>query len=270
MKSGKYEEWFDVAFDRAVSSSSLTKGESKRASWKKVQAQIEQVNRNRKRRRRIQLSGIVAASFLAGAILFSPSSVIKAISPIVKSVVDMGNGMIGIVIKNGEVPPSVVTPKTVKPDDFLDENENGEMTESLLYSYTWENHPAPESMDEIQSQLSFHLPDLRQLPTEFHLQSYTTSDPSEVENKFDKVALKFTNNEEQTLWVQIIHLRTYSSIMSTVPQETEKLQIGSDEVYFTPGSYNQLFGTNGNLLIQIGSELPKDVLIQFYKSLQTK
>ncbi|MEI0737489.1 hypothetical protein VQ056_13815 [Paenibacillus sp. JTLBN-2024] len=114
MKSEKFEEWFDVAFDRAVSSSSLTSDESKRASWKKVQAQLDQVKRKRKQRRRLQLSGIVAASFIAGAVFFSPSGVTKALSPIVQSVVDLGNGMIGIVIKNGDVPPSLVTPKTEK------------------------------------------------------------------------------------------------------------------------------------------------------------
>ncbi|MDR0267540.1 hypothetical protein [Paenibacillus sp.] len=268
MKSEKFEEWFDVAFERAASSSSLTSDESKQASWKKVQTKIDLINRKRRRSRRMQLGSIVAASFIAGAVLFSPPGVTKAISPIVNTVVDFGNGMMGIVIKSGDVSPNVITPKTLEPDQFLDLNNEGEpLEESLDHSYTWDSVDNPKSIVDAQSQLSFLVPDINQLPSEYQLRSYTISDPSEVGNKFDKIALEFTNNKEQTVWITIVHLKTYQSMTSVVPTETEKLQVGTDSVFYSPGSYNQLLALRGNLTIQIGSDLPKEELIRVYESL---
>ncbi|MWV42372.1 hypothetical protein GRF59_01900 [Paenibacillus sp. HJL G12] len=265
MKSEKYEEWFNVAFDRAVSSSSLTSDESKRASWKKVQEQLEQVNHKRKRRRRIQLSGIVAASFLAGAILFSPPGVTKAISPIVKSVVDLGDGMISIIIRNGDTPQSLVTPKTENPEKTLgQENENDNFAR-LEWSEERKSESSPLQLEDAKSKLSFALPDITQVPPEYRFDSYTISYPSENGSKFDRISLKYVDKEKHNLWIDMMKLKTYQSTMTTVPKDTEMIQLGDDELYFSPGVYNQLIGMHQTVMIQIGSDLPKDELVRVYK-----
>ncbi|WP_339324994.1 hypothetical protein [Paenibacillus sp. FSL W8-0194] len=266
MKSEKFEEWFDVAFDRAVSSSSLTSDESKRASWKKVQAQLDQVKRKRKQRRRLQLSGIVAASFIAGAVFFSPSGVTKALSPIVQSVVDLGNGMIGIVIKNGDVPPSLVTPKTEKPDTYVEQNSDGDNFSRLEWSEVRESVGPPLNLDELKSKLSFSLPELNQIPSKYHFENYTLSNPSVEGKGYDKVSLKYTDSDQQALWIHLMNLKTYQSTISTVPKETEKIALGGQEVFYSPGVYNQLLGTHQTLIIQISSSLPKEELVTVYKS----
>ncbi|MBE9918293.1 hypothetical protein G8C92_30300 [Paenibacillus donghaensis] len=270
MKSEKFEEWFDVAFERAASSSSLTSDENKQASWKKVKAQIEQVNRKRRRRRRMQLSGIVAASFIAGAILFSPPGVTKAISPIVKSVVDLGNGMLGIVVKNGDVPPNLVTPRTEDPDNDLQRNNDDENNYSYLNSTEVRSNVYADSVDMnvLQEKLSFTLPDLKQIPEEYHFDSYTLSYPTEDESKFDKITLKYFDEEKHVLWIQFMKLKVYQAIMSKVPIETETLNLNNDEVYFSPGVYNQLLGFRDSLTIQIGSDLPKNKLVHVYSAMK--
>jgi len=265
MKSEKFEEWFDVAFDRAVSSSSLTSDESKRASWKKVQAQLDQVKRKRRHRRRLQLSGIVAASFIAGAVLFSPSGVTKALSPIVKSVVDLGNGMIGIVIKNGDVPTSLVTPKTEKPDTYVERNSDGDNFSRLEWSKVRES-VTPLHLDELKSELSFPLPELNQIPSKYHFENYTLSNPSIEGKTYDKVSLKYTDGQEHTLWIHLMNLKTYQSTISTVPKETEKFALGDHEVFYSPGIYNQLLGTHHTQIIQLSGNLPKDELVTVFKS----
>ncbi|MEC0239639.1 hypothetical protein P4H66_07170 [Paenibacillus dokdonensis] len=267
MKSEKYEEWFEVAFDRAVSSSSLTSDESKKASWKKVQAEIEQINQKRKRRRRIQLSGIVAASFIAGAILFSPPGVTTAISPIMKSVVDLGNGMMNIVIRNGEVPSNLVTPKTELPEKYSSpegENDNFARLESSEVRDSVSESP---NREELKSKLSFVLPDLNQMPAEYSFDNYTLSFPTEDGSKYDRISLKYTDKEQHVLWIHIMKLKTYQSTISTVPIDTEKLMLGNDELYYSPGVYNQLLGAHQSLIIQFSSNLHKDELVDVYTSL---
>ncbi|GIO29137.1 MULTISPECIES: hypothetical protein [Paenibacillus] len=266
MKSEKFEEWFDVAFDRAVSSSSLTSDESKRASWKKVQAQIEQVNRKRKRKRRMQLSGIVAASFIAGAVFFSPSGVTKALSPIVKSVVDLGNGMIGIVIKNGDVPATVVTPKTEKPDTYVEQDNDDNNFSRLEWSKVQDSVSEPLNMDELKSKLSFSLPALTEIPAKYHFENYTLSSPSVNGKTYDKISLKYTDDEQHTLWIHLMNLKTYQSTITTVPKETEKFMLGGQEIFYSPGVYNKLLGTYQTQIIQISSDLPKDEMVTVYKS----
>lgn len=267
MKSEKFEEWFDVAFERAASSSSLTSDENKQASWKKVKAQIEQVNRKRRRRRRMQLSGIVAASFIAGAILFSPPGVTKAISPIMKSVVDLGNGMLGIVVKNGDVPPNVVSPQTQDPDQYLNQDKGDNNKEYLNYAKVRKSEGAPLNLEELQAKLSFTLPDLQKIPKEYHFDSYTVSYPMEEGGKNDKVMLKYTDEEQHDLWIQLMKLKPFQATMTEVPMDTEKLNLNNDEAYYSPGVYNQLLGLHDNLTIQIGSDLPKEELIRVYEAM---
>lgn len=266
MKSEKYEEWFDVAFDRAVTSSSLTTEENKQASWKKVQARLEQVNRKRTRRRRMQLSGIVAASFVAGAILFSPPGVTKAVSPIVKTVVDMGNGVIGIVVRNGEVPSEVVTPKTELPANY---NEQGNQDDNYMrkeWSEVNNSVNTPLDQGDLQAKLSFAVPDLSGLQNKYHFESYTVSSPSEDRSKYDKVTFKFTDAEQHTVWIYLMKLKTFQSILSTLSKETEVMRMGNDDIYYSPGLHNQLLGIEQNIMINIESDIPKAELVEVYKS----
>ncbi|MEC0371404.1 hypothetical protein [Paenibacillus chibensis] len=266
MKSEKYEEWFDVAFDRAVTSSSLTTEENKQASWKKVQARLEQVNRKRTRRRRMQLSGIVAASFVAGAILFSPPGVTKAVSPIVKTVVDMGNGVIGIVVRNGEVPSEVVTPKTELPANY---NEQGNQDDNYMrkeWSEVNNSVNTPLDQGDLQAKLSFAVPDLSELQNKYHFESYTVSSPTEDRSKYDKVTFKFTDTEQHTVWIYLMKLKTFQSILSTLSKETEVMRMGNDDIYYSPGLHNQLLGIEQNIMINIESDIPKAELVEVYKS----
>lgn len=266
MKSEKYEEWFDVAFDRAVSSSSLTTEEDKKASWKKVQAKLQMDNRKRKRRRRMQLSGIVAASFVAGAFLFSPPGITKAVSPIVKTVVDMGNGVMGVVIRNGEVPPTVADPHTDTPANLYPD-ENIDFNEKLLSSEVMDSVSGPLNLDELKSKLTFALPNINQLGTDYTFESYTLSEPTSDNKRYDKVTLKYTDKNQHPLWIYLLNLRIYQSKVTHLSKDIEIFKVGQDDVYYQPGVHNELLGLQHALTIQVGSDLPKEELIRVYKLL---
>lgn len=255
MKSEKFEEWFDVAFDQAASSTSLTSEESKKASWSKVQARIQEVNRARKRRRHLQLGGVVAASFIAGAILFSPPGVSKAVSPLIDSIVDMGNGVVSIIFNNGNEPTDLLPSKTPAPpskdeeyrDPSLDSTETGEAK--------------TQPLSEVQAALSFPLPDLHNIPEGFQFKESVTT--LEQENHlFDKVALLYTDKDNQLLWINLKRMKPFETTGSSGSDETKQIKLNNGyDIYYTPGSLNELIMNYNGLLLQISGKISKEEMI---------
>ncbi|MGQ8871953.1 hypothetical protein [Paenibacillus sp. TSA_86.1] len=114
-----FEQAFDEAFQQASSAPSASRTESMQQSWQKIQKEIERIGVRRRRMRTFKLSGVVAASVTIGAVIFSLPSGTQAVSPIVQSIKNWGNGMKSIMVeeKSVNLNPDPSTAKTPPPPE---------------------------------------------------------------------------------------------------------------------------------------------------------
>lgn len=120
-----FDAAFDQAFEQATSAPASLKGnndvtENMRDSWLKVQREINKMGKQRKRMRTLKLSGVVAASIMLGAVIFSMPTGMQAVSPFVQTMKDWGNGVKSIIIQdrsNDLMTPDPSHAKTAPPPE---------------------------------------------------------------------------------------------------------------------------------------------------------
>ncbi|GAB6989983.1 DUF4367 domain-containing protein [Paenibacillus pini] len=265
MRNEKFEEWFDVAFERAVSSTSITSEDSKKASWNQLQSRIQEVQRVRKRRRHMQMASVVAASFIAGAIFFSPPTVTNAISPFYQKIVSWGDGVVNIFFGTRDLDIDINKAKTSPPPlGFLD-NNNETMSDIGFESLINEENIVG-SLDNINNKISFTLPTLSGIPLEYQFKDLYLSEP-DSDRISNRISLVYTNSYKQFLTITIIKLTTTTNFSSMGTDQTETILLkNGNEAYYTAGATNEIIFLNNNLSIRILGIISKEEMLKLVES----
>lgn len=90
----EFEDMFDLAFENAAASSTSVDMDSMEASWINVQSELTKIKRHKHRVRNWKLGGIVAASIMFGATLFSIPAGLQADSLFVQKLEKIGDDFI--------------------------------------------------------------------------------------------------------------------------------------------------------------------------------
>lgn len=275
MKSEKFEEWFDSAFEKAASSTSLTSEDSKKASWNKVRARLNEVNRSRRRNRHLQLGGVVAASFVAGAVIFSSTAVTKAISPLIDSIVDWGDGVKNVVFNNEGIPEGNVTPLTSPPPNYLSgEREQQSVTKELqgdgkvITSEMGEATTRP--LSEVQQELTFTIPDFSgRIPGRYHFKESTTMSKDEKTKKYNEIIMLYAGpSEDDNLFITVSRILPNSSTGYFTNGEPAKIKLKNGyEAYYTESNMNSLIMKYNKVQLNIVTTASKEEILNLVEPL---
>ncbi|MDH6672335.1 hypothetical protein M2277_002997 [Paenibacillus sp. LBL] len=271
MSNEKYDDWFDEAFDeafdRAASCSSLpTDNESKRQSWQQVKLQVEKLNKRKQQRRRLQFSGIVAASMLIGALIFSQPTVTQAVSPIYQQIVDWGNGITGQIFgKKEPVDPSKAL--TAPPPDATPIPNNADPVPPAELVET-EDIPfadSDESLIESQKRVLFKIPQIGYIPKGFEFYEATGIAESETAPLLD-LHLHYKNTDEKVFYIDLIDMSSERSI-GLGGKVTETLTLKSGAVAYLTETNLRFLHDNDKILVNISGLFSRDELIKIANSI---
>ncbi|WP_438350839.1 DUF4367 domain-containing protein [Paenibacillus sp. FA6] len=263
MNNGKFDQWFDDAYEKTVSSSSLSSDDSKKQSWQKVQAEIYKLDKWKKRKRHFQLAAVVAASVTAGATIFNPPAVTQAISPVYQSIKDLGNGVISIIVETYSQPDQEGA-LTSSPPGYYPEDPNhptavlDTISEDKSFVYT---------LEEAKSKLSFPYPDLQRIPERFQLISSELADLAPGQ-KTNSITMTYKSSNDETMRIILHSISERQVNTSSASVDTEVLTLNNDiEVFYTPGRFNDIQFIYNGLSIRIYGNLTKEELIDMTESL---
>ncbi|MHA0857218.1 DUF4367 domain-containing protein [Paenibacillus sp. CMAA1364] len=263
MNNGKFDTWFDDAFEKTVSSSSLSSDQSKKESWQNVQAKIEQLNKWKKRKRHFQLAAVVAASVSAGAIVFNPPAVTQAISPVVQSIKDIGNGMVTI-ITEAYNRPNEDGALTAAPDAIFPEDPNKPSAE---LNATANHKTFMYTLEEVKSKVSFPYPDLKNIPERFELFSTEMADIAPGK-KTDSITLTYKTSTDEKMRITLDSSNIQQSTTTTGSEDTQVLTLNNHiEVFYTAGRYHAAQFIYNGLSIRIYGNLTKEELLGMIENL---
>ncbi|OAB42452.1 DUF4367 domain-containing protein [Paenibacillus glacialis] len=263
MNNGRFDQWFDDAFDVSASSSSLTSEESKKESWNKVQIQIHKLKKSQKRKRHFQLAAVVAASVTAGAIIFNPPAITQAGSPVYSSIKDWGDGVVRIIFGSSNH-ANLEDAKTSAPPDHFNETQDHP---SVTLGNVTEYQSKVLSLEEVQDQISFVYPNIQSIPERFELKSSELPETAPI-LKSEQVTMTYRtdNNESMRIMLQSLAYPTVTS--SSGSKDTEILTLENDiEAYYTPGRFNDIQFLYHGLSIRIYGNVSKEELLQMAESL---
>jgi hypothetical protein len=263
MSNGKFDQWFDDAFEQTVATSSLTSDESKKQSWQKVQAEIHKMNKQKKRMRHFQLAIVVAASVTAGAVIFNPPAVTQAISPVFHSIKNWGNGVVNIIFDSNIQPNSEGALTTPPPDTYPEDPDHPSATlDSISHDVSF-----VFTLEEAKSKLSFPYPDLQRIPERFQLVSSEMAELAPGE-KTDSITMTYRTANNDLMRIILHSFSQPQASSSTGSVNTEVLTLKNDiEVYFTPGRFNDIQFSYNGLVMRIYGNLSKEELIDMTESL---
>lgn len=266
MSNEKYDDWFDEAFDeafdRAASRSSLpTDNESKRQSWQQVKLQIGKSNKRKQRRRRLQLSGVVAASMLIGALIFSQPTVTQAVSPIYQQIMDWGNGITGQIFgKKEPVDPSkalTAPPPDITPmPDSSRQVPSAELVETEDVTFA----DSDESLVESQKRVLFNIPQIGYIPKGFEFYEATGIAENESAPILD-LHLHYKNADEKVFYIDLIDMSSERSI-GLGGKVTETLTLKSGAVAYLTETNLRFLHDNDKILVNISGLFSREEFIK--------
>ncbi|QCT02845.1 Tat pathway signal sequence domain protein [Paenibacillus algicola] len=271
-----FDEAFDKAFDEAFESAASKMDSpypvptSKVESWQKVKQQLDQQHKVRKRVKRYQIAGIIAASIAGGAIIFSPPAVTQAISPLYQQVKDWGDGIITIVSGRDEpVSENESKAKTLPPPDYRDDEpaqlhpNEGQVTipEVDNTTYTW---------DEIQEKLTFAMPELGYIPDGYR---YEEALPHVVkrDDPIGMLTMVYTNDQGDRLTFDFYDLSDGKKVSIGVLGELSEITLASGvtaQIKETSTGYNQLDFVDNNVRTLITAPVTREELIAIADGMQ--
>jgi len=273
MSNERYDDWFDEAFeeafDRAASRSSLpTDNESKRQSWQQVKLQIERTNKKKQRLRRFHLSGVIAASMMLGAFVFSQPSITQALSPIYQQIVDWGDGITGQIF--GKKEPVDTSKALTAPPPDLAPSSGQENTDQVPEAAIVESNDVPftdtdESLTESQKRVLFKIPEIGYTPEGFEFHEATGIAESEQAPLLD-LHLQYKNADEKFFYIDLIDMSAERAIsMGGEVIETLTLQSGA-KAYLTETNL-RFMHDNDSILVNISGFFSKDEFVEIANSI---
>lgn len=127
----EFEEVFDLAFENAAAASTSVDKDRMEASWNKMQSELQKIRKRKRRSKRWQLGGVVAASIMLGATLFSIPSGLQANTLFVEKLEKIGDDFILSFTGNEKEeentgaltapPPGISTPPPIEEETGLPE-----------------------------------------------------------------------------------------------------------------------------------------------------
>ncbi len=262
----EFETLFNEAFENAIDSLPSYSESERRTSWEQIQKKLERNKTRRRRRRQAQLFGIVAASMLLGAALFSPPLVTKAISPIFQELKNLGSGMSRMVFGNGQPQSDPALAKTPPPPDGFTEEELREMNKSvhLVDAGTYET--VEMSMEDAKETLAFSLPRITNIPERFTLTSLQVVIPSgtpEDPNTFGKSAHLLYKSEDNKMLRLMFDLLMNNEILSTMSKEnTEEIELDNGNVaYLSSGNMTEINMMIGDVYFNVIGDVNKEEIV---------
>ena len=90
----EFEDVFDLAFENAAAASTSVDKESMEASWQNMQSELQKMGKRKRRRKRWQLGGVIAASIMLGATIFSVPAGLQANTLFVEKLEKIGDDFI--------------------------------------------------------------------------------------------------------------------------------------------------------------------------------
>ncbi len=262
----EFETLFNDAFQKAIDTLPTYSEAERRKSWEQIQKKLNRRRNFGKRRRHAKLFGIVAASMILGAVLFSPPLVTKAISPIFQELKNLGSGMSQIVFGNVPQQPDPSKAKTPPPPDGFTEEELQEMSKSvhLVDSGTYSH--VEMDMDQARETLAFSLPRISYIPDRFTLKTLEVVIPAgtpDDPNTFGKSAhLLYTTQDNQSLRL-IFDLLMNNEILSTISKEsTEEVEMNNGSIaYISTGTVTEINMMLGNVYFNAFGDVDKEEMI---------
>ncbi|GAB6930256.1 hypothetical protein JCM10914A_42390 [Paenibacillus sp. JCM 10914] len=274
--SEAFDDAFDEAFEHAASRSSYPMNEeSKRQSWQKMKQQIDGMKKRRRRRHYIQIAGIIAASMALGAVLFAPTTMTQAVTPVYHEIRDWGNGIVGQVF--GRRTPETGIALTPPPPDY----EAGPVT-SPADQEAAPDHDVPpaevvdvdttefietdEALPESRKRAQFQIPVFEYIPDEFKFyeaNALLIGDNSQ----FDELNLQYKNNKDQFLHINMLSLEGDKQLgVGGKIVDTIKLDNGK-AVYIREHGVT-LLHNNDQLVVTINGVTTTDELIKIAENMK--
>ncbi|MGG3510167.1 DUF4367 domain-containing protein [Paenibacillus lautus] len=270
MSNEKYDDWFDEAFDeafdRAASRSSLpTDNESKRQSWQQVQQQIKQVNKKKQRRRRFQLAGVIAASMAFGALIFSPSSVTQAVTPVYQEIKDWGNGVVTQIfgmrepVDEGKALTAPPPEQGIEPEEYV---PPAELVDTEYVPFT----DTDDSLTESQKRAVFKIPKINYLPEDYKFHEATALTKDENAD-FDELHLQYKNSDDKFFYIDLIGMQLGKMInLNGDIKKTIVLESGA-KAYLTENNLRFLYD-NDQVVVSISGFFTEEEFIKIANSIQ--
>lgn len=270
MNNEKYDDWFDEAFDeafdRAASRTSLpTDIESKRQSWQQVQQQIKQVHKKKQRRRTFQLAGVIAASMTFGALIFSPSSVTQAVTPVYQEIKDWGNGVVTQIFGMQE-PVDKSKALTAPPPEQGIEPEGYVLPSELVDTEYVPFTDTDESLTDSQKRAPFKIPKINYLPEDYKFYEATalTTDENPV---FEELHLHYKNSDDKFFHIDLIGMTLGKMInLNGDIKKTIILESGA-KAYITETNLRFLYD-NDQVIVSISGFFTEEEFIKIANSIQ--
>lgn len=292
LDSGLYDEYFDAAFEQAfdeafeqaASSHSASPTKSMQHSWQKVQKELERLGARKRRMRTFKLSAVVAASVAIGAVIFSLPSGTQAISPLVQSIKEWGNGMKSIMVEERSVDlsPDPSTAKTPPPPDresshvFNDEAEGIPAFE--LDSHFYRPVAVTEEIARDGFMGKFILS--KAIPARFNKVKYElmldTDNPENPENFYEsdmmrvKYSIQGKNDSEELIMFDYEYVKPGQSIEKTPLQKSEAVKLIDDSealVYVGP-PFNSIQWVTGSLSMSLFGSVTEEEMIAIANDFQ--
>lgn len=245
MNDEKFNELFDEAFERAVSSASPVDPESRRAAWERVQKRRQELSANRESRadenssedtgtgtangadvstdrverqsfrrryrRSIRMTSIAAGLILLGSVAFSEPVRTGALNPLYQKLYTWSTGEAVIQIGDNK-PVNTEGALTPPPPDIVEKPVNSvtddtSQEESKPGEIVSEIHYQNEmvSLDEIKSRLAFPMPEFPRIPADLKLDDALLVVPDNGQAP-DHFLLYYSGEGERSLTIEVRQL----------------------------------------------------------------
>ncbi|MEF2967198.1 DUF4367 domain-containing protein [Paenibacillus sp. M1] len=262
----EYESLFEDAFRKAANSLPAYSQEKRRQSWEKVKHRVNRQSKRLRLRRQAQTFGLVAASMILGAALFSPPVVTKAISPIYQELKNLGSGVTQLVFGYGRQQQNSAGAKTPPPPDGLTEDELREVKKTVHLVDAGTYNYVEMNIDEARERLAFSLPRITYIPERFTLQSLNVVIPEgtpEDPNTFGKSAHLVYKTADDHMLRLIFDLLMNNELLSTTEREaTKEVELDNGNIAFiTTGDLTKINMMIGNVYFNAFGDVSEEEML---------
>lgn len=281
----EFEEAFDLAFENAAAASTSVNKEAMAASWDKVNHEIQNIKKRKKRIKRWQLAGVIAASITIGATIFS-SPIGTQANTFVQRLQQVGDNLV-LVFQGPRQDFSGA--KTPPPPGMIENpsyNFSGDPEE--LYSQ-FENQVSVQHnlflvevpKEKAFSNTTFHINNFDLPLTPTHIKYHLLLDqenPVYPENPYlsNEIYIEYFDGDERIAKVSVKKMFSVNPgapesgpAFSGVPEEVA-LDDGTVAVFYENMEHDQLaYRSNLVMVMLMGSEsISKEELLQFANIIQ--
>ncbi|NMO95882.1 DUF4367 domain-containing protein [Paenibacillus lemnae] len=279
MSNEKFDERFDQAFEEAFDAaaskvdSPYPAPDTKQQSWQKIKQQLDHKKKRRKRKQHYQIAGVIAASVVGGAVIFSPPAMTQAISPIYQQVKDFGDGILQVVSGRDEPKQEDYSrAKTPPPPGYFDDDPEAEMHGYKENSAVAESNSADYdfTLEEVKQQATFVLPEFKYIPEGFEFDDIRVTELKRTD-PINWVTTLYLNDKGQSLTFSIHNLADGRKVTVGVLGELSEITLKSgDKGQFMELSngHNNVDFIHDNLRIIISGPFGKDELLKIANSME--